>query len=152
MGLHFLAALALSFLTAADVPSDKSDKALTKDLDKMQGRWSAAGGEQAGEAIPKEDVKTIRFVITNDSYTFTMSGHHEKGTLKLDASKKPKTVDIHITEGGDAGQTQLGIYELEGDTLKICFAQAGQERPTEFATKPESRTGLLIFQRAKDDK
>jgi hypothetical protein len=36
----------------------------------------------------------------------------------------------------------LGIYELDGATLKVCFDTAGQQRPTEFKSEPGS--GVLV--------
>ena len=52
--------------------------------------------------------------------------------------------------GGDLkGQTSLAIYELVGDTLRICRAAPGKARPTEFASKPGSGLTLMSYQRAK---
>ena len=45
--------------------------------------------------------------------------------------------------------TLLGIYTLEGDVLKVCFAGPGEEqRPTEFKSE-SGKTGILIFERVK---
>ena len=45
------------------------------------------------------------------------------------------------------GMTDLGIYLLDGDNLKICFS--GSKRPTEFVTKPKSGTALIVLKRLK---
>ena len=50
--------------------------------------------------------------------------------------REPKTVDWTDTIGEDAGKTLLAIYSLEGDRLVFCAAYPGQERPTEFRTRP----------------
>jgi hypothetical protein len=42
-----------------------------------------------------------------------------------------------------------GIYELKGDTLKVCY---GSERPAEFKTKPDSSQKLYVFKREKPKK
>ena len=31
--------------------------------------------------------------------------------------------------------TQIGIYELDGDKLKVCFTYPGGQRPKEFSDK-----------------
>ena len=53
------------------------------------------------------------------------------------------------TEGPGKGKTMLGIYELTGDTYKVCFALPGGERPKEFASKPGSKTMLIVMKREK---
>src|SRR5262249_24230963 len=40
-----------------------------------------------------------------------------------------------------------GIYELEGDALKICYAYPGKGRPAEFASKADPATGLVVLRR-----
>jgi hypothetical protein len=55
----------------------------------------------------------------------------EAGIFKLDATKKPKQMDTVSTEK----EVMLGIYELEGDSYKVCFAPVRKPRPSEFASK-----------------
>jgi len=43
----------------------------------------------------------------------------------------------------------LGIYELEPDSYKVCFAPAGKPRPTEFASTPGSGQILQLWKRQK---
>jgi hypothetical protein len=43
----------------------------------------------------------------------------------------------------------LGIYAIDGDTHKVCIAEPGRERPTEFSTQAESGRTLFIMKRAK---
>jgi hypothetical protein len=43
----------------------------------------------------------------------------------------------------------LGIYELKGDTLKLCFDTNRNTRPKEFKTTPKSGFLLAVYQRAK---
>jgi uncharacterized protein (TIGR03067 family) len=55
---------------------------------------------------------------------------NERGTFKVDATKKPMTIDLAITEGNDAGKTQLGVFEVTGDSMRCSFNPPGStERP-----------------------
>ncbi len=42
----------------------------------------------------------------------------------------------------------LGIYELEGDRYKVCFAPPGKARPDDFTSKPGTGYILQVWQRA----
>jgi uncharacterized protein (TIGR03067 family) len=46
-------------------------------------------------------------------------------------------------------EVKLGIYELDGDRYKVCFAPAGKPRPSEFASKPGSGSLLQAWKRKK---
>ena len=62
-------------------------------------------------------------------------------------------MDITITEGDAKGQLQLAIYELDGDTMKICANTPGdKERPKEFTSKPGSGHINIVLKREKKDK
>lgn len=127
-------------------PASKEVKA---ELVKLQGTWKAVGGEKQGkkadEAIKKGDMK---LVIKNDKWTITgiEEGQTQKsektGTLELDLSTDPKSMDM-VFEGG--GQF-MAIYELDGDKLTICF---GMERPKDFETDAESFERLIVYERQK---
>jgi uncharacterized protein (TIGR03067 family) len=71
-----------------------------------------------------------------------------EGTFKLDLTQKPSQMDATGVKGSVKGKTYLGIYALDGDTLKWCVSLPGNERPTEFATKGSQF--LLILKRQKD--
>src|SRR5262249_44252161 len=66
-----------------------------------------------------------------------------EGVYHLDPTKSPKQIDF--TTLGEFRKTGLGIYSLEGDTLKLCLSidpEKVDQRPTEFATKP-GEMGLI---------
>ncbi len=71
----------------------------------------------------------MRVIKDNSLYTVTpRPGVTITGTFKIDPTAKPKTMDSTATNGDNAGKTMLGIYELDGDTLKICWAPPGKDR------------------------
>jgi uncharacterized protein (TIGR03067 family) len=71
------------------------------------------------------------------------------GTQKLDPSKSPKAIDVTMTGGLNKGAVMLGIYEISGDTLKVCFDPEGKKRPAEFKSAPGSQTFVAVHKRVK---
>jgi hypothetical protein len=45
---------------------------------------------------------------------------------------------------------EFNDHELEGDTLKLCFARPGQERPKEFTTKSGTAFLVCVYKRHKN--
>jgi uncharacterized protein (TIGR03067 family) len=148
MRLAWLALGATGLLLAADNPTGDAKK----DLDRMQGSWVAASGEAKGNPFPDEQVKGTKLVLKGDKYSYTVGDtYQEEGTLKVDPTKKPKTIDVTIVEGEDKGETQLGIYEIGKDTLKLCFAPPGKgkTRPKDFSTNAGNEQLMLVLTREK---
>jgi uncharacterized protein (TIGR03067 family) len=117
-----------------------------KEIEKLEGKWVVVSAERDGKAW--DTVKGAVRVNTGDKYVLTpKEGKGIPGTMKIDPSKKPKTMDMSSTEGNFKDKTLLGIYEVDGDTLRICFAEPGKERPTEFASK--AGVVLVIHKREK---
>jgi uncharacterized protein (TIGR03067 family) len=143
--------LLIGFTIAAFAPilADESD-AVKQDLAALQGEWSMISGSADGQAMPDETRKQMKRVCKGDETTTTMAGQvYIKAKITLDPSKKPKTIDYQVVDGPTKGQTHLGIYELEGDTMKSCFGAPGMERPTDFTSKPGDKRTSSVWQRNK---
>ena len=132
------------------LPLDAAEDA-KKELEKIQGTWVVTSAEYNGGRVSAERAKTMKLICKDDKYVQTEGDKEvEKGSHKLDPSKKPKHMDITITDGEHKGKTQLGIYELEGDSLRICVNRAGEkERPAEFAAKPNTGYVMVVLKREK---
>jgi uncharacterized protein (TIGR03067 family) len=103
-----------------------------------------------GTKIPDDDAQVLFRTVKDNTYTVTrFSKVVGKGTFKIDATKKPKTIDS--TPAGPAAKAQVirGIYELDGDTFKACNAPQGKDRPTDFEAKEGSEHTMIIWQREK---
>jgi uncharacterized protein (TIGR03067 family) len=144
----FVLAALLGAVLAPLAADDKSDAA-KKDLDKLQGTWTFVSMERDGQAVPQGDPGPT---ITFDGDKFAVKAGDQvlqAGTQTVDPSKKPKAVDSKVTEGEGKGTTMLGIYEIDGDSLKACFDTEGKKRPTEFKTAAGSGHMLVVLKRAK---
>jgi uncharacterized protein (TIGR03067 family) len=121
-----------------------------KDQAKIDGTWLAKTAELAGKELPKKRVEILKLTLTKGEYD-VQAESRDRGTLTYDASAKSKQMDIKGVEGPNRGKTILAIYELSGDTLKICYDLSGKSRPTEFKTRPNSRLFLVTYERKKPD-
>ena len=133
-------------LGAAATPQDT----VKKEMAQLDGEWSMVSGEANGMQMPDAMVKTGKRVAKDGKTTITISGQiYLKAKFTIDPTKKPKAIDYTMTEGPTKGKTHLGIYELDGDTVKFCFAAPGKERPTEFTAKEGSQQTLSVWKRDK---
>lgn len=111
-------ALSLALMTAGQAAQDD----VKKEIEKLQGNWAVTSFN--GQAIPSEAEAYLSF--KGDKYEqWTGGAVDERGSIKVDPKTKPISIDLVITEGGDAGKTQPGVYELDGDTLSIGLAIPG---------------------------
>lgn len=113
--------------------------AVTEEMKKLQGTWKQIGYERDGVAEPLDEQGwEPRVTFTGDAFVVTLADGSIpiKGTYKLDPTQQPKFVDWTDSIGEDAGKTLLAIYTLDGDRLVFCAAYPGQDRPTEFRTRP----------------
>ena len=136
---------AVVLLIAADKPPDPLSK---KDSDGLQGTWALVSAMQDGKALAEDKVKKTTIVFKNDTFRFPGSAEYatsRAGTIKIDATKTPRQMDAISPEK----EVMLGIYELNGDNYKVCFAPAGKPRPDKLTSEPGSGYILQVWERVK---
>jgi uncharacterized protein (TIGR03067 family) len=120
-----------------------------KELKKFQGAWTFESVEAAGKKLPADQFKGMTVVFEGSKYSVKMDDVVvEAATLKLDLSRSPKTLDAQVIDGPNKGKVYLCIYEIDGDTLKVCFDEEGKKRPTEFNGEGGANT-LVVHKRVK---
>jgi uncharacterized protein (TIGR03067 family) len=155
-------------------PAVKTDKEL------ILGTWRGVAVEMGGQKMPQTilDMMKPTLTITADKVTSKAEGDGAReflniavknglltkdaaaiaekggeGIYHLDSAKSPKTIDI-VTLGG-VRKTALGIYSLDGDTLKLCLSidpDNVAERPKEFVTKEGELRVIVTFKRQAPDR
>jgi uncharacterized protein (TIGR03067 family) len=113
------------------------------DKQKLQGTWKLVKVDKDGkeENAKPDDRDYFDMKFDGDKMILEFkAGSTEEATYTLDPGKMPKTLDIKPLTT-DKGKTILGIYDLAGDKLKLCVAEAGiKERPKEFKSKKQQVT------------
>ena len=93
--------------------------------------------------------KGVRCIVSGTKVVAKLPGDdNPAGTLiiKIDPTAKPKAIDLRPQ--GEK-ETIPAIYELDGDTLKVCWGAVGKERPKELASKPGSGQSVIELKREK---
>jgi uncharacterized protein (TIGR03067 family) len=146
--------LLVATLALVAAPSPK-EKPKVQDEDAILGIWALVKMEDAaGIAPPEDELLNCRHEFRKEGklkVTQGPNGEVTEAQYKLDASAKVKTLDM-IEEK----QTSLCIYQLDGDTLKICVAVGPKgKRPQEMKPNGTSTcdpecTMVLTMKRLKD--
>jgi uncharacterized protein (TIGR03067 family) len=121
---------------------------MATDLKKLQGTWLITALELDGNKMGAGMLGESKIIVKGDRFTTISMGATYEGNIRVDEKKKPKVFDLKFTAGPEKGNTSFGIYELDGDTWKICLTITGKARPKKFATSPGSGTALEILERS----
>jgi uncharacterized protein (TIGR03067 family) len=119
------------------------------DLDLIQGTWAVAELQMEGQTISGGMLANARVEITGNRFSSLGMGTVYEGTVILDDSANPHHLNMKFDAGPEKGNTNLGIYELNGDTWKICLSTRGEVRPTEFSAPAGSGFVFELLNRSE---
>ena len=114
-------------------------------LKQLEGTWVVESGVDSKEGIGSE--LGLEYVFAGDQVTRQnpRDGATKKFACKVDPSVSPMAFDLIWPEEKFALKS---IYEIKGDTLRICMSKAKpDERPTEFTD--DTGYCLMILKRPK---
>lgn len=141
---------ATSFLIGARATTEVAANDAAADLALLQGRWRVVSWESDGRILPKEAIG-IRIVEFSGG-SFRWKGDSVSGTVALDASTRPKRVDYTDPRpDGSQGPVYHGIYRVNDETFRDCFATPGKPRPTRFGTRSGDGVTCGNYRRVNDD-
>jgi uncharacterized protein (TIGR03067 family) len=144
-----LIALALAACAGLALAAGTADDPTKADADKLQGLWKVVSVESDGKKASEETVKSNRMTVKGDKIIWKEENKEEEASFKLDASQKPRALDLTI-KAGDKMELVKMIYDLRGDDLKLCGGRAGKDRPKEFASRTGSGLNLIVLKREKE--
>ena len=120
------------------------------DFKSLQGPWVPVKAELGAQPLPAEVLKKITLTLTNHDYVVTITSEQSDfGTWSIDTSANPKGMTIVGTKGPNTGKTFPCIYEIKGNTFRICYDLSGAKRPTEFKTTAGTKLYLVTYNRKK---
>lgn len=148
VGLVVIAGVTVSIVLLATMKGDKKGK----DDELILGTWKVDTFDTAGGGgPPAEEAEKIRFVFERGGQLRMAggpTGREMTGTFRLDPAANPKAIDLTLSRPDGAEENVFGLYQLDGDTLRLCFGSGGDEqRPQEIAATRS--TPLVTFRRVK---
>jgi uncharacterized protein (TIGR03067 family) len=109
----------------------------------LEGAWEVVSLEADGKPVPAEQHKNLHLVFTKTLMATIGENQGELGTYTFDSSKTPAEIDLRMNS-----MTAHGIYELDGDSLKLSITRGMNPRPTEFASPGAKETTSFVLRRA----
>lgn len=149
-------ALALHAFADDLKPADAKSSAVMHALQVFSGTWEIVAVE------PQGGTKAAKQLIFRQDQTYSALDADGKelwgGTFDLDPTVTPNIWDHRSSESQKNGGDALGIYELDGDNLKVCCVVGnwkekqwtGKPRPSTF--KLPAADVVLKLRRVKEDK
>lgn len=117
------------------------------ELKKLQGTWRVVKAFVDGERDSEGEGKEFSIVNNEVVWPRLENGKQSRFALTIDSTKEPKRMDWKFV--GPDGVIHLwerGIFQLNGDRLKVCFTGSGQ-RPAEMKSQKGDRRTLAILER-----
>ena len=125
--------VAVTGVAVADEPKAGAKKAaVAKALEAFAGTWEVV------TVAPDGATKDARRLVFNKNGTYSARDRDGKelwaGTFELDPTASPKVWDHRSHDAKKAGKDVLGIYDLDGERLKVACV-VGQWKGKEWAGK-----------------
>jgi uncharacterized protein (TIGR03067 family) len=113
-----------------------SEDIVKKEIQLFQGSWRAVSIQHAdGRRASEDEVQNTRLVVKGNQFTLTGKNYTISGTFTIDPIRTPKSIDAAVTSKDGRETKFLGVYQMEGNTRKSCFALPEKERPTQLSSK-----------------
>jgi uncharacterized protein (TIGR03067 family) len=140
--LSFVLILSSAVAYAAEAPPKTA-----ADGARMQGDWRVVEMKVNGLKHEQTEAESLFRTIEGDRFTVSRySREISRGTFKLDPTQSPKTIDSLVTSAPEP-LTLQGIYEFDGERLRICNALPGKPRPKDFGCRLGSMQTLIVWER-----
>ncbi|HMP01225.1 MAG TPA: TIGR03067 domain-containing protein [Gemmatales bacterium] len=124
------------------------DDPVSAEIAALKGNWKVTKMEANGETPPPGVIDHLQLVINDSAITLKAGGRSENMSYQIDPKAQPKTFDMKPDAPEKKDVTVLGIYELSGDVLKLCWTTQ-TTRPTAFSAKAGENRIFLELARVK---
>ena len=139
------AAVALAFALCHQAHAQEDGE---PEVTQLEGTWVAIHSRFNNQTFTEEQLRGYQWRIEG-SVLYDRGGGSGDWNRRCAISLNPMATPAEFDFA--APSNLLAIYELEGDTLRVCWVLSDRDRPTAFEW-PESATGFLYtFRRVEED-
>lgn len=143
-------------ITIGEEP-EGDEEATAKAMKALQGEWVCVTAEEIGKVQDKKTVKQENRRVTIKGHTFTMTRTKNRTfgqyTGKFEINSSKGHFDFIGKGPNGAVNEWIGIYELDGDTLKVCYRYKMNDdctRPEKFKAD-DAQSNICVFYTYKRD-
>ena len=142
LALALLLSAAVTSLAPADGGTDSAAYrfAPTDDAHELRrGEWTMVEMYDGGIVLPGDALKALKFEFTlkADKLVMRLRDQTKEGSYRVNAERGAKEIDFRMDD-----VTAPGIYQLNGDRLKIAVGQ--KQRPRNFAARGAGEAVLTL--------
>ena len=156
MNTRILIAVVVSIFLCQQVHAQTEEEPEQAEATELEGTWETVSSVTDGEQHDTANGDLRRF----EGNRWYYRGAEDKnwrpaGTFSMNPSAMPAEIDFVSRQGCYEFATyQLGIYELDGDLLRICmtystYSETPGTRPDRFESTEE--TWLIVFRRVTEE-
>jgi uncharacterized protein (TIGR03067 family) len=123
--------------------------AVMPDEQRLQGKWVAVSGQARKQPIPAEQLAMLSITFDGEQVTFDQPGvpaGSQRGTIEINANSNPKRINFVAPD--PTKETLPGIYEFDGERLKLAVIDEDYARPTNFDPDDRPDHMTLVLERA----
>lgn len=114
----------------------------------LDGEWIPIKFEYEKKEIPIADLDGMSFYFNDLTFKIIEKNDSINGILYLSASNEAKNIDFFMTDGPNAKQFAMGIYQFRGDILILAICRPKYGRPLDFTSN--NYTNVIEMRRKKN--
>ncbi len=116
----------------------------------LDGTWVPVAADVAGKPLFVGELRVKYLVLESGAYSIIDRSNHvvDRGSYLVNATARPATLDIVGCDGPGAGRTLLAIFQLDDDSLTVCYDLDGDERPANMQPKGDQLLLSITYARA----
>src|SRR5262245_42126047 len=116
---------------------------------KLSDLWELRSAKLDGKNVATTQLKGARLHFTYRGHFVVTVGNQVlwSGEARFRPDEGPRAIDIVHSGGEFAGAVFRAIYEVDGDTHRICSAPPGGQRPSAFESRRGAGHMLQVWRR-----
>lgn len=99
-------------------------------LEQLGGIWRCLEYVEEGQALPPDQLGRLGLTIADDSLLMLLGDVVAGFDFRVDNGAAPSRIELVPTAGANRGRAFLGVYEIDGDELRLAYGALGEEAPS----------------------